>query len=191
MAAQTFAELRDRLDTTLSDSTDRTFSSSEKDEFMTRAFNDPYVYKIVRDTSLTTISQQPSYTVPSAVDEVTDVQVDVLGDGFPSSLDRSTYQVVDGTLYLDAIQKYIPANKTIVLIGKQKLTTSDSIPDFLQEYVLTLAEIEAYSFMKNKYATRFLKNDVSMAELVNSLVERRQHVGELRKNLDNRREIVG
>lgn len=191
MAAQTFSELLDRLDTTLSDSTDRTFTSSEKSEFMTRAFNDPYVYKITRDTSLTTASQTANYTLPSTMDEVTDVQIDVLGDGYPSSVDRSTYDIVNGVLYFDAIQKYMPANKTIVLIGKQKLTTNDSVPDFLQEYVLTLAEIEAYSFMKNKYATRFLKNDVSMAELVNSLVERRQHAGELRKNLDNHREIVG
>jgi len=191
MAAQTFSELRDRLDTSLSDTTDRTFSSSEKDEFMTRAFNDPYVYKIVRNTSLTTVNVQASYTVPTTMTEVIDVQIDTLGDGYPSSLDRSTWQVVDGTLYFDAIQKYLPANKTIVLIGKQKLTVSDSVPDFLQEYVLTLAEMEAYSFMKNKYSTRFLKNDVTMAELVNSLVERRQHVQELRKNLDNKREIAG
>lgn len=192
MAAQTFSQLRTRLDTSLSDSANKTFSTGEKDEFMTRAFNDPVVYKLIRDTSLTTTSTTATYTLPSTVTEPTDVGIDTTGDGFRITwLDRDSYDIIDGKLIFQSVQYPLMNGKTIYLYGKYKLTVSDSVPDFLQEYVLTLAEIEAFSFMKNKYATRFLKNDVTMAELLNGITERKQHAQELRKSLANRREIAG
>lgn len=191
MAAQTYTEMRDRLDTMLSDTADRTFSSSEKDEFMNSAWNDPLVFQIVRDTSLTTGTEDPDYTLPATIDEVLDVMIDTNSNGFPERLDRSSYEVIGGVLYLDFTQQYLPSSKTLVVVGKQKLTTDDDLPEFLQEYVLHLASIYAFEFLKNKFASRFLKNDVSMTEIIAAINTHRQRVAELRKSLANRRSIAG
>jgi hypothetical protein len=187
----TYSEMLDRLNTMLSDASDRVYSSSEKGEFLKSAYNDPLVFQIVRDTSLTTGTNDPDYTLPSTINEVLDVLVDVGGQGFPQRIDRSAWEVIGNTLYLDYTQQYIPSGKTIVLIGKQKLTTSDNLPNFLQEYVLHLASIYALEFLKNKFAGRFLKNDVSMTELIAALNTHRQRVQELRKSLANRRSVAG
>lgn len=186
-----YAEMGTRLDTMLSDANDRTYTSSEKEEFLDSAYNDPLVFQIVRDTSLTTGSQDPDYTLPATVDEVIEVAIDTQGSGYPEKMDRSAWEVIGGVLYFDWTQQYVPSGKTIVLIGKQKLTTDDSLPEFLQEYVLHLASIYALEFLKNKFAGRFLKNDVSMTELIAALNTHRQRVAELRKSLSNRRQVAG
>lgn len=191
MAAQTYAQLRTRLNITLSDQADKTFSSGEKDEFMNRAINDPAVFKIARDNSLTTDSTTLIYSLPDNTQEVTDVFVDILGDGVGALIDRDSYDVIDGSLYFQEVHKPLINNKNIILFIKKKLTINDSIDDFLQEYVLILSEIEAYSFMKNKFSTRFLKNDVTMVELLNSISERKAHAQELRRQLANKRAIAG
>jgi len=190
MAAQTYAQLLTRLNTLLSDSTDKTFTSTEKGEFLTNAFNDPSVYSVQRDVSLTTVANQYNYTVPTGYSDITDIFIDIDADGIGTKVARNTYDIINGVIYFSNIRT-LPASKTIILFGKKKLTTSDNIPDMLQEYVLVLAQIEAYRFMKNKYATRFLKNDVSMSELIASLTDLERKAESLRKNLLNRREIAG
>lgn len=64
MAALSLSQMLDRLNTKLSDSTDKTFTSSEKGEFLTSAYNDPNVFYIDRDTSLTTSGTSLIYTLP-------------------------------------------------------------------------------------------------------------------------------
>lgn len=191
MAALSLSQMLERLNTKLSDSNDKTFTSSEKGEFLTSAYNDPNVFYIDRDTSLTTSDTSLIYALPANCQDVTDVFIDTLSDDIGTLVDRDSYSLINGSLYFDEIHRWLPSGKTIILFYKHKVTTSDDLPDFLQEYVLTLAEIEAYSFMKNKFSTRFLKNDVSMAELINSLSERKQHAQELRRQLANKRAIAG
>lgn len=186
-----YNDMLTRLSTMLSDSADRTYSSSEKQEFLNSAYNDPLVFKIIRDTSLTSGTEDPDYTLPATVNEVLDVMIDNQSDGFPERLDRSSYEVIGGVLYFDYSQKYLPTGKTLVIIGKEKLTTTDDLPEFLQEYVLHLGTIYALEFLKNKFATRFLKNDISMTELIAAINTHRQRVQELRKSLANRRSVAG
>lgn len=188
MAALSLAQMLTRLNTKLSDSLDKTFTSSEKDEFLVSAYNDANVFIIDRDTSLTTIAGQTNYTLPSGFTEPTDIYIDWSGDGVGTELDRSTYDVINGVIYFQNIRT-LASGKTLIIFGKNKLDTTDNLPDFLQDYVLTLAQIEAYEFMKNKYSTRFLKNDISMGELVTSLNQLEQKAQSLRKNLNNRRVI--
>ncbi len=188
MAALDSTEMLTRLNTRLSDSSDKTFTSSEKEEFLNAAYNDADVYIIDRDDTLSTIADQRNYASP--FEEPTDIFIDTAGDGVGNRLDRGTYDVINGTIYFQNIRT-LPSSTDLIVWGKSKLTTDDDVPDFLQEYVLTLAQIFAYEFMKNKYATRFLKNDVSMGELLSSLSQLEQRAGQLRKNLNNRREIAG
>lgn len=187
----TYNEMLDRLDTMLSDANDRTYTSSEKEEFLNSAYNDPSVFDIVRDATITTTANDPSYTVPATMDEVLDVMIDIVGDGYPQRVSRNSYQIISGTLYFDYTQKALLGDKTLVLIGKKKITTSDDLPSFLQEYVLHVASIYALEFLKNKFAGRFLKNDVSMTELIAAINTHRQRAAELKKNLANIYEIAG
>jgi len=187
----TYSEMLDRLDTMLSDANDRTYTSSEKEEFLNSAYNDPSVFEIVRDTSLTTTAGDPSYTVPATITEVLDILVDIAGDGYPQRIARNSYEVVGGTIYFDYTQKSMLDGKTLTVIGKYKITPDDDLPSFLQEYVLHIASIYALEFLKNKFAGRFLKNDVSMTELIAALNTHRQRAAELKKNLANVYEIAG
>lgn len=189
MAALTFAQMITRLNTKLSDSTDKTFSSSEKEEFLTSALDDPEVFYIDRNTSLSTVAGQNNYNVPSGFSEITDIFIDSQSDGVGNRVDRNTYDVINGVIYFHNIRS-LSTGDTIILFGKKDVTSSDTVPDLLQTYILTLAQLEAYEFMKNKYATRFLKNDVSMGELLSSIGQLEQKAANLRKNLSNRREIA-
>lgn len=190
MAAQTITQVKARLNTKLSDSTDKTFTSAEKDEFLASAYNDASNFIIDRDTSLTVVTDQLNYNLPTGFTDVTDIFVDFDSDGIGSRIPRNAYDIINGVIYFSNILS-LGSGYTIILFGKNKLDTADNLPDFLQEYVLTLAQIEAYEFMKNKYATRFLKNDVSMGELISSLGQLEQKAATIRKNLSNRRVVEG
>lgn len=190
MAALSLSQMLDRLNTKLSDSTDKTFTSAEKTEFLTSAYNDASNFIIDRDNSLTTVSDRYNYTVPTGFTEPTDIFIDIDSDGIGKRIPRNMYDVINGVIYFNS-NLDLSSGYTLILFGKNKLSTSDSIPDFLQDYVLALAQIEAYEFMKNKYSTRFLKNDVSMGELVTSLNQLEQKAQMLRKNLANRRVVEG
>jgi hypothetical protein len=190
MAALSISGLQTKLSTRLNDSSDRTFSSSEKTEMLTSAIQNEHVYDIIRDDSNTTTANTASYDISgTGITDLTDVQVDVLGDGFGHPIDRDGYEVMGDTLYFDPAKKGIPADKTLILIGKQKLTESDQIPEFLQEYVLTLATVEAYRLLAATYTTRFLKNDVTLAEILRNIQDLENKAAQLRTNLRNRRSV--
>lgn len=191
MAEASFTQLRTRQDRRLRDTTDKTFSSSEKDEFLTTAIDDPYVFKIVKDTSLTSVTGQATYTVPDGISEVIEMAIDLYDNDFPEIIDRNGYEVVDGTIYFDRNYRYLLDGKILYVTGKYKLTTSDLIPDYLQEYVLRLADINAYEELIASFTTRFLKNDVTMADLQGAIRGLQIRVADLRKNLANRREVRG
>lgn len=192
MAALSFAQMRTRQNRRLKDPTDITFTSSEKDEFLTTAIADPYVFDITRDTSITTAASTASYDLSGLdITEVTDIGIDMVGDGYPEPITRDGYDIIDGTLYFEGRYRGVPADKTLYITGKRKLTASNSIPEFLQEYVLRLADINAYEELIASFTTRFLKNDVTMSGLQSTIRGLQIRVSDLRKNLANRREIRG
>lgn len=162
----TFAALLTELDTNIGDGTDFTFTNAEKTAALTDAFNDEYVGKITRDTSLTTGSQQQAYTLPDAISYPTDVFIDVLGDGYGEKVDQNAWDVIDGSLRFTLSHKYILPSKTIILYGWQKFDTDDSIPHTLKNYVLALATRNLITQLMMKKTFRFIKNDTTMAEIV-------------------------
>lgn len=186
MAAQTFAQLRTRLDTWLHDSTDNVFTSAEKDEFMTTAFADPDVFKIVDDRSLTSTLNGYQYTIPSTFQGIIEVLVDNSVDGFGDLLDKSAWKEINGVLYIAHKDKGIPSGKTIILRGKQPITSSGTVPDELQNYVLHLAMIEAYSMIVNLLAVRFVKNDITMTEALQALNRHEAAASKSKRGLTNR-----
>lgn len=185
MATQTLAELKTTFNTWLQDSDDITFTSGEKDEFLAAAIRDPWVYKIARDSSITTVADTYSYALPTGFsNELTFVGVDVAGVGFPQPLDRRSWYVEDGYLYLERLD--VPASKAITIRGKKKLTTSDTFPDSLQNYVLHLAMVEAFRLIQSQLTTRFYKNDITMAEVSAVIGQHKSDAAQLRSTLENR-----
>lgn len=190
MPALSISQLQDKLNTRLGDATDRTYQSSEKTEFLNSAINDEYVFDIVRDDSITTVADQASYDISgTGVTDVIDVSIDIRGDGYPEPMARSAYDVVGDTLYFDGVYKGLPADKTLIILGRGKLTTTDTIPEFLQEYVLTLAHIEALMELATTYTTRFLKNDVTLSEIIAQKRELEAKANRLRVTLRNRHSV--
>lgn len=57
-------EIKTRLNTWLRDSSDRTFTSSEKDEFYIQACRDQYVFKTAIDQTLSVVAGQFNYYFP-------------------------------------------------------------------------------------------------------------------------------
>lgn len=192
MATVTPAAVLARFNTRMRDTTDRTFTSSEKTEFYASALDDQYTTVVARDTSLTTVANQAAYTIPTGFnDNITDFGYDVNGDGFPYYLDRDSFDVVNGTITLDREHRGLPTGKTIHLVGMQKLTTTDSLPDYLVPYVLELMSIEAFETLKSGLTTRFLKNDITMSEIIASISTHERKAASYRSNLANKRSVQG
>lgn len=192
MVTVTPAEILARFNTRMRDTADRTFTSSEKDEFYASALDDQYTSTVTRDTSLSTVANQASYNLPTGfTDNVTEFGYDVNGDGFPYFLDRTSFDVMGGVLTLDREHRGLPSGKTIHLIGMKKLTASDSVPDYLVPYIIELMSIEAFETLKSGLTTRFLKNDITMSEIIASLNTHRQRAAELRSTLQNKRSVQG
>lgn len=162
MAAASLSTLLSRLNVKSRDGSDITFSSAEKTEALTTAFADPFVVTIVRDASLTTTTNTDNYAVPVTITTPLKVGLQITSYGKPDDVDGwATY---GGRIYLDCLP---PSSKTIVMIGSYKLTTSDSIPDDRQEYVLVLAKLELVKYLQQSLANTFLTNDMTMGDLVN------------------------
>lgn len=187
MAALDFTTALTTLNTTIGDSSDTTFSSSEKQRALTKAWNDSYVTNEVWDTSLTYSTGIYQYALPATLTSLQDIYISVTGisSPFPDPIDNDLWELVNGKIQFtwraDAI---IPNGYTLYLKGRYKLTTSDSISDInMQEYVLALAGVETLKMLTHKKANLFTKNDVTMGELITLKRDLQQDVITLRRML--------
>ena len=182
----------DRFNRRMKDSEDTTFTSSEKDEFYAAALDDPYCTKLSRDTSLTITANQAVYTLPTGfVGNLTDIGYDVNDYGYTHYLDRQAFEVIDGNLIFHYSYRQLPGGKTLHLIGEKKLGTTDDVPEYLVPYVLELMTIEAFEFLKSNLTTRFLRNDITMGEIVTAIGTHERRAEKLRGNLANKRSVQG
>lgn len=180
MADLSYNQLRAKIDIRTGDGGNIAFTDQEKDEFMNAAFQDGYVYIIGRDDTTLTIASTAAYPVPGGVDKVTQILYDVLGDGYGVPLDRSTWRQIDGNIYFSYLQKGLLAGKTLIMTGRRKITTSDTVPDELQEYILNLALVNAYQYVLAKLTTRFVKNDITTSECLAAIGRHQGQANSLR-----------
>jgi hypothetical protein len=169
----------------LRDPTLLTWTADEVGDFLISAFNDPYLYIIDYDSSTVTVAQQPQYTVPSQFLNVTDILIDAAGDGYWVPIDPSAYTIINGLVIFNRYYKQMPGGKTLVFFGTRQLTVNDSIPVTYQEYILHMATAEAFEVLKTSLTSRFVKNDITMAGLIQSIETHRQRADELKQKLLN------
>lgn len=188
MAELSFNDLLTRFNTKLRDSTNLTFSAAEKTDVLTSAINDPYVAKPTVDTSLTTAANTYSYTLPDGLSEIFDLGLDMDSDGIFHHVARDNYELIDGNIYFT--NKALPTGKTIQLRARQKLTTNDTFPDKVQDYILELAQAGAFELLKTSKTSRFVKNDITMVELLASINSHKAEAARLRQDLINQRLVT-
>lgn len=183
----TYTDAQTTLNTILGDSTDITFSSSEKQRALTKAWNDSYVCNEVFDTSLTYATGTYQYTRPATLSSIQDIYVSVTGTSspFPDPIDNSLWEEVNGKIQFNwKADSIIPNGYILYIKGKYKLTTSDSIADAnMQEYVLALAGVYTLNMLTHKKVNLFTKNKVTVSELIAVKRELERDVIELRRRI--------
>lgn len=156
------------LNIRLGDTDNFTFTEAEKYEAIDESIKDPFV---VEDVFIDTESFSTSnfrQALPSTITTVTDILYRESSDEFPDPLPQSLWQIRGGYIYWDKRARWTLTNGYgIFLEGWLKYETTDTIDDpGLQEYVLNLSIYNTLKLLTGKLTNRFLKNDVSMAELV-------------------------
>jgi hypothetical protein len=164
-----FTSALSELDTILGDSSDVTFTSAEKTRALTRAWNDQYVVVPVWDDSLTYSQGTYQYSLDTMT-VLQDIYLSPTGSSqpMPEPIEGGLWSVIDGQIQFSAkADAIIPTGYTLYLKGLVKLTTADSLPTVnLQEYVLALAGVNTLTLLGYKKANLFVKNDLTMAELI-------------------------
>jgi hypothetical protein len=160
MADATLSTLLNTLNIGVRDGSNISFSAAEKTRALQKAVHDPFVTKKVRDTSVITTANTDSYALPFT-GSLLKLGLQVNTYGKPVTVDD--WGVFDSVVYLPYV---LPTGKKLVMIGSQKLSENDAIPDDRQEYVITLAKVELVRMLQANLATTFLTNDISLAELL-------------------------
>jgi hypothetical protein len=178
-----FADSLEQLEITIGDSASVTFTPEEKERALQKAWNDGFVVNTVRDDTLTWATDIWTYAVPIAVDTVKGIYIQ-RSNYADDPIDSDLYEVTDGDIIFrqEAANYFIPGD-TIVVKGNYKLDYDTDTLDTenLQEYVIASAGYHTLTLLTFKKANLFLKNDVSMSELIT-----------LRRELDaERKELRG
>lgn len=182
-----FTQTEDELNTLLGDSADTTFTPEEKQLALTQAWNDPYVITTIFDDSLTYASGTFDYALPDTLTTVKDVYYARSSSDSNETIPSDMWEVVDGRIYFSrSAQGYIPDATDLVLKGNYKLDpTLDTLDTVnLQQYVISLAGVKTLTLLSYKKANLFLKNDLTMAELITLKRELQSDVDKMRLRLN-------
>jgi len=166
----TYAQSLVELNIILGDTSNVTFTIEEKGRALTKAWKDQYVVRTVWDSTLTMTSTDFNYTVPASMTTVKDIYISTSDStqDFPEPISSDLWEVVDGVIqFLPKANVIIPTGYTLYIKGNYKLTVSDTITSpNLEEYVLDVAGVNTLKLLGFKKANLFLKNDVTLGELI-------------------------
>lgn len=148
------------------------FTPAEVDSALKDTINyDPYVYTIGEDTSVTVTPGTFLYTPSENFEQIFEVTYDYYGNGsqveFPYSwafnLNNGTLML--GTDFMSAGGLGSTASWPLFLYGKIKLQDSDTIPNYLIDYIIHRAMCKTLDMLMADKTARFLRNDTTMAEI--------------------------
>lgn len=180
-----FNDFFNDLNNILGDTNNFALSITQKTQNLTQAFNDKYAVTPVWDNSLTFSINTYQYALPADITTVSDVYLERDVSQFPEYIGRDLWEVINGNLQFNNIAHWtIPDQYPIWLKGYYKVQTTDTINDVgLQNYILSLA---GWYCLRNLTYTKlgsFLRNDTTIAELLNSRKEMFSDVMEFRRQL--------
>lgn len=177
-----FDDSIDEMNILLGDTENVTFTPEEKIRAMTKAWNDPWVIDDVWSTAgLFSVSNYQT-ALPDGLTTVKDIGVRGSTSDFPDSIDSNYYSVVGSNIQWSQGARYGLTDGTgLFILGSKKLTVSDTITsESLKEYVISLGALNTLTHLGYKKANLFLKNDVTMGELITLKREMEKDVKEMR-----------
>lgn len=174
----TFAQALVQLALLTSQTANFTFTSDELTQALQTAWNDTYVCNSVWDSSTSFVVGTWQYALPAAVTVVQDLYYTRTTTDYPERISPELYEIVNGKIQFTVFTpNWINDTNTIYIKGRYKLATTDNLTtDALVNYVISLA---AYILLKQlvyKHTLLFLKNDTSMADIINARRDMQQDV---------------
>jgi hypothetical protein len=154
-----------------------TFTNDELTLALTTAWQDSFVGTVVWDSSTQYVLGQYIYPVPSTMTVVRDIYIikpettaNTDEDNYPEKIDQSLYEIINGSIYfLSQWQNFVNDTVTLYIKGYNPLTVSNSLPsNNIINYVLWLAADTLMQQLLLKSAFVFLRNDTSIAAIVNA-----------------------
>lgn len=189
-----FADALTALNTKLDDADNFTFSVAQKTDFLTEAWNDEYVVADVFNTDLLTFSSgTQEYDLTDIADtfSVTGIYYEPAGDGTGfEPLPAGAYEMVTDTLlHISNTFRGLRDGATLAVKGYSKLATDEELPERIQDYVLKLAQLLALNGLMMKRLNRFLKNDTTMADILNAKNQLERDVAKYRQKFRRQYEV--
>lgn len=170
----TNSQLLTKLRTKLRDTTDVKWTTTEKQECLDEALEDPTIAYYAEDTSLTASTGTQAYDIPTNVEKVVDIWIGTPATRVNPALWEQKYGKI-------VFLPYPPLSGTMSLTVIKKYSNTDSIPQEFANLILALACVGAYEMLMNKWSSSFLTNEISMAELQAGLAYWEKRVREERK----------
>ena len=176
------------LNRLLNDSNNFALSSDQKTQIVQEAMNDNYAVTPVWDNTLTFSISSYQYALPSDITVVSDVYLERDVSQFPEAIGRDLWEVVNGNLQFNNIAHWtIPDTYPLWLKGFYKVKSTDTINDVnLQNYIVALSGWIALRDLMYTKIGSFLKNDTTIAELINTRREALADVMEYRHQLNGK-----
>lgn len=166
-----FSDAQTELATLTSQTGNFTFNSDELIQALKLAWNDTYVVKTVTDETVSFVAGTYSYPIPSTITAVSDIYFRRSTSDFPERISPDLYEIQGSNIvFLEYAQNWLDDTYTLIIKGRYKLTTNDSLPDAtVANYVLYLAAERLLNALLLKKTFVFLTNDTSVGEIVTAL----------------------
>lgn len=178
----------EQLNILLDDTEDVTFTPEQKNRALTKAWNDSYVIQPIYDDTFTFTAGTYNYPIPNTMTTITDIFISPSNStsDAPTTIGSDAYEISDGLIrFRNSGSYYTSSGYNFTVKGNYKLDPlTDTLNSVgLQEYVIALAGYNTVTALLYKKANLFLKNDVTLAELVTLRRELESEVTRLRGKL--------
>lgn len=145
-----------------------TFNDDELTQALTTAWQDTNVINPVWDETLTYAIGVFQYPIPDSLDTVKEIYIERASDQYPEKISNHLYEIVAGNIqFHNSVQRFLDNTYVLFLKGGYKLTVDDDLQTDAQiNYVLNLAALVLLKQLALKSAFVFLRNDISMSDLI-------------------------
>lgn len=179
-----------RLNIELRDTDNVTFSVLEKTEALTRAIEEEVVAVIEEDASTVLVQGGRTYPLNSQVRNVLGIDIDTGNTGLPIPLDAEAYTFIAPNLTLaSSYINGLPAGSVLYINWLRKLITTDDFPAVLVPYILNKGIYYTTEELASGKVNRFLRNDTSLAEIIQRGNMALKAANDLKKSLPTRRYV--
>lgn len=145
-----------------------TFTDDEINQALETAWNDSFVCDEVWDSSLTYQLDTWQYPIPFSLSRVLGIYIKRSSDADPEPIAASLYEIVAGNIQFSPnATRWLADTYTLYIKGLYKLTTDDELDTAnLVNYVIRVAAFILLSQLALKAAFVFLRNDISMTDII-------------------------